>query len=361
MPGANLEQPVLRLGLLGFSDEMSARLRDWAEHSLPGWPAWCIDDPHRADAWLIDGRAVVVLNRDALTIQHPAGGSDRWTLHRAEVDRPLAFSLPLPEGFASAESFDAADEQSLRQRLQRFEAWLRPLRSQFALGSQLVRRLPEYQGDVVHLMHDGRLLGVLDFPRWQCGLLIPARPVDLVNAEWVRRPAAANDIPAAFLRLKLHQVMWAYAVRTRLDILPERYRERVIHMRRVPHLPARWFDPAHLLIMQELSVRPATLAQLQQRTSLDLSALASRVAALYFAAGLTTDEDSGRRAESAVRRALLALQLGPGDRVRDSASRDTQPSDWMGPSSILREALHSPLRMESSGQRHNVGKGQGPE
>lgn len=352
-----MEHPVLRLGLLGFSDSAFERLRGWTERDAVGWPSWRLGDPHLADAWLLDGAAVEVVDRDALHVEHPRGSHFRLTLHRAEVDRPLAFALPLPKGFASAESFDAGDESSLRQRLQRFEAWLRPLRSQFALGEQLVAKWAEYQGDVVHLMHEGRLLAVIDFPRWQCGLLIPARPVDLGAAQWVRRPALANDIPSAFLKLKLHQVMWTYAARTGRDILPARYRASTIYLRRVPHLPPRWFDPAHLLIMQELSTQPGTFEDLRARTGLEEPVLASRLAALYYGAGLTTDADSARRAQPTMRQSVLSLCMGAADRDREAIAREASQSDLMAPSSILREASHSPLRVAGGEPRHN---GAGP-
>lgn len=344
-----MEQPVLRLGLLGFAAEPFQRLRGWAERPSRGWPQWQVGDPHQADAWLIDGRAVEVLGRDALLIHHPPGEAC-LSLHRAEVDRPLAFAEPLPEGFASAESFAAGDEQSLRQRLQRFEAWLRPLRSQFALGEQLVDRLSAFRSDVVHLMREGQLLAVIDFPHWQCGLRVPARPVDLAGADWVRRPARANDIPGAFLRLSLHRVMWIFAVRTRRDILPERYRDRRFYLRRVPRLPARWFDPLHLRLMEALSMAPGTLDELQQRLGVAPEVLAHHTAALFYAGGLTTDADSGLRAQARVRRGLLTLRFGE-DPHREGAvsGRAAGQSELTAPSSILREAPHSPLRPTGGG------------
>lgn len=349
-----MEQPLLRLGLLGFGTDHIARLCEWTQRSAPGWPQWEVGDPHHADAWLIAGHAVQVLGRDALRIQHPAGSGEWLSLQRAEVDRPLAFAQPLPEGFVSAEVVDVTDEQHLRQRLQRFEAWLRPLRSQFALGEQLVSKLTEFQGEVVHLMHEGRLLAVIDFPHWRCGLLVPARPVDLASAQWVRRPPAANDIPAAFLKFRLHQILWTYAVRTRRDVLPQRYRERVIFMRRVPHLPARWFNPLHLLIMRTLSVEPSTFGQLCARIEADPAEVAAHLAALYVGAGLTTDEESARRAEAKVRREVLDLSLGQGD--HESAQRPLSQPDLMVPSSILRESSHSPLRANDRATGHNGGQ-----
>lgn len=347
--GLLLEQPVLRLGLLGFGDAAAARLGAWAAATQPGWPAWQACDPHMADAWMISGPAVDVLDRDVLTIRHPLDSGERLSLNRAEVDRPLAFATPLPDGFASAEFFDAGDEQSVRQRLQRFEAWLRPLRSQFALGAQLTDRLPRHKGEVVHVVHEGRLLAVLDLARWQAGLLTAVRPVDLAMADWVRRPSRANDIPTSFIRLPLNRVLWTYAVRSARDLLPARYRQQVIHLRRVPSLPARWFDELHLLLMRELMARPGTFADLCLRSGADAVALAHHLAALYFAGAVTTDPDSARRAEPAARRALLSLQFDQAGGEADPTQRPAS-SGLGAPSSILREPNHSPLRPATDAQ-----------
>lgn len=340
-----MEQPVLGLGLLGFPASAAERVLLWAMDAQPGWPQWRSGDPHAADAWMIHGASVDVLGRDALVIRHPEGSSERLTLNRAEVDRPLAFSTPLPEGFVSAEFFDADDEASVRQRLQRFEAWLRPLRTQFALGALLVQRVADYKGGIVHLTHDNKLLAVIDMDRWQVGLFIPARPVDIEMAQWVRRPALASDIPAAFIRLPLHRVMWTYAVRTVRDVLPARYREQTVYLRRVPALPPRWFDDLHLLLMRELMVRPAPLAELTARAGAAPADVAHHLAALYFAGGVTTDADSARRAEPVSRRALVALQFEQSAHETALLPGHGHGQTEQAPlSSLLRESPHSPLR-----------------
>lgn len=342
-----MEQPVLRLGLLGFPEPDQLRLLAWAGQAQAGWPEWRGCDPHVADAWMICGESVEVLGRDAVVIRHPYGSDERLALNRAEVDRPLAFATPLPEGFASAEFFESDDEKSVRQRLQRFEAWLRPLRSQFALGALLLERMGQFKGGVIHVSHEGRLLAVIDLDRWQSGLFIPARPVDLAMAEWVRRPPGAADIPSSFIRLPLHRVMWTYAVRTLRDVLPARYRERTVYLRRVPRVPARWFDEVHLSLMRELMVRPADFDDLCRRTGIADNELAHHLASLYHAGGLTTDADSARRAEPAARRALVALHFDQADPNPEALLRtghSDQSDPLVPPSSILREMPHSPLR-----------------
>jgi hypothetical protein len=337
-----VEQPLLRLGMLGFSDDMGSRLQNLATEERLGWPRWRCCDPHLADAWMINGNSVEVLGRDELVITHPNGGDQRLTLHRAEVDRPLAFAEPLPEGFASAEFFDASDEHSVRQRLQRFEAWLRPLRSQFALGASIANR-KDLLRDVVHVKHEGKLLAVLDFVRWQVGILVPARPVDLSMAEWIPRPATANEIPTSFIRLPLHRVMWIYAVRTATDVLPERYRSERIYLRRVPMVPARWFAQEHLELMRTLTQAPATFDELLERTGLNPADLAHALAALFHSGGLTTDPESARRAENHTRHSMELLKLD-GDEADSDLKDRFRSSDYGAPTSILRDAKHSPLR-----------------
>lgn len=341
-----MEQPVLGLGLLGFAEPAGLRLQEWAAQAPAGWPMWRTCDPHLADAWMIAGDSVEVLGRDEVVIRHPFGSDERLTLNRAEVDRPLAFATPLPEGFASAEFFEADSESSVRQRLQRFEAWLRPLRTQFALGAELLERLTQYRtGGVVHVTLGGKLLAVIDIPRWQAALSIPARPVDLSLAEWTHGDTLSRDVPPSFIRLPLYRVMWGYAVRTQRDVLPARYREARIYLRRVPRLPARWFNEQHLSLMRELMTRPATFSQLLARCGLTERELVRHLGALYHGGALTTDIDSARRAEAETRKSMVSLRFDQAE--ADPVSRQHEHSGSAPPSSILREAVHSPLRIST--------------
>lgn len=338
-----MEQPVLRLGLLGFSGADTERMKRWIAQQQPGWPLWSVCDPHGADAWMICGQSVDVLGRDALVINHPHDSGQQLTLNRAEVDRPLAFSTPLPEGFASAEFFDAADEASVRQRLQRFEAWLRPLRTQFALGAQLVDRMRDFPRGVVHLMQGEKLIAALDMDRGQVGLHTPARPIDLDMVRWVPVSTPSHDMPPSFMRLSLHRVLWTFAVRTVRDVLPARYRERTIYLRRVPRVPARWFEESHLRFMRELMVRPGTLEEMRARMDVTDVEIEQCVTALYYGGGLTTDPESARRAEPSARRALVALHFDKSSPETVVPSR-SGTSELAALSSILHDTRHSPLR-----------------
>jgi hypothetical protein len=348
----DVEQPVLRLGLLGFSGADNERIRSWIAQRQPGWPLWSACDPHGADAWMISGQSVDVLGRDALVINHPPDSGQQLTLNRAEVDRPLAFATPLPEGFASAEFFDAADEPSVRQRLQRFEAWLRPLRTQFALGAQLVERMRDFPKGVVHLLQEEKLIAVIDMDRGQVGLHTPARPIDLDMVRWVPVSIPSHDMPHSFMRLSLHRVLWTFAVRTVRDVLPSRYRERTIYLRRVPRVPARWFEESHLRLMRELMVRPGTLDEIRTRMDMTDVEIEQCVTAMYYGGGLTTDPESARRAESTARRALVALHFDKKSPENVVPSR-SGVSELAALSSILHDTRHSPLRAVVPDRYHN--------
>lgn len=343
-----MEQPLLGLGLLGFEDAVSRRLSDWVSQTPEGWPCWRVCDPHQADAWMIAGESVEALGRDEVVIRHPYGSGERLTLHRAEVDRPLAFASPLPEGIVSAEHFESDSESSVRQRLQRFEAWLRPLRSQFALGSIMQDRTGNFaSGDIVHVSLEGRLLAVIDRPNWQAGLLIPARPVDIAMAEWIHSPKLSRHLPPAFIRLSLYQVMWTYAVRSRRDLLPARYREQRIYLRRVPPLRPGWFDELHLTLMRELMIRPSTWPELVSRVDAPEEVILHHLGALYQGGALTTDAESARRAEAQMRKTMVALHFDQAAGDAAAGVSRYEHSDLMAPSSLLRSAHHSPLRVST--------------
>jgi hypothetical protein len=118
----------------------------------------------------------------------------------------------------------------------------------------------------------------------------------------------------------------------------------------VPRLPAHWFDELHLALMRELMTRPATLAQLHERLGGSEAELTRHLGALYHGGALTTDVDSARRAEADNRRSMVALRFDQAD--LDSPSRQ-EHSGLTAPSSILREAVHSPLRV-STGKAETV-------
>jgi hypothetical protein len=288
-----MEQPLLRLGLLGFVESDKQKVLEAIAHPGEGWPRWELVEFEYADAWCINGASVERLEGNAVRVNTLLAHQPSISLNPAEISRPIAFTEPLPEGIEAAEVVNLRSPELMRIALQRFEAWLRPLRAQFALGSELVAREAELSKGVFHVLNEhGKLLAVVNFINWTAALLPIARPVDFENASWMHRPPSAADVPHSFVALTVPQLMWTYAVRTTEDALPARYRKHTIYLRRLPQLPTGWLRDEHLVTLRALSTAPGKFADIQRATELSEDALGSALAALYYAGAITTNKAS---------------------------------------------------------------------
>jgi hypothetical protein len=288
-----MEQPLLRLGLLGFTESDKQKVLETIANPSEGWPRWELVEFEQADAWCINGRSVERREGNAVWVNTLLAHQPTISLNPAEISRPIAFTEPMPEGIEAAEIVNFRSPELLRIALQRFEAWLRPLRAQFALGSELVKRETELSKGVFHVLDQhGKLLAVVNFINWTAALQPIARPVDFEEAIWMHRPPSAADVPHGFLSLTMAQLMWTYAVRTTQDALPSRYRRHTIYLRRLPQLPTGWLGDEHLVALRALSSAAGTFAQIQAATQLSENALARTLAALYYTGAITTKKAS---------------------------------------------------------------------
>jgi len=285
----SIELPVLRLGLAGFSAEQQDRLAEWLPHAVSGVLSWQPSKFADADAWWVHGGRVQQLGDGMLRIASgvPAGRSVH--IDTSEIDRPMAFSLPLaPRDFEPVYRFEAESPASMNKVLARFEAWLRPLAAQFCLASHIIENETALGSGVYHVSTGGTLLAVVDL-QGDVGVLPTAGPMDFENAIWSHRPHAAASIPEGFVKASLSQLMWQYAVRTSRDVLPKRYRTGKLYFRRPPRLAQRLLRDSHLLVMRELVAEPATFAELAVRSQLGERQLAQDLAALYLVGAITSN------------------------------------------------------------------------
>ncbi len=288
-----MEQPLLRLGLLGFTESDKQKVLETIANLSEGWPRWELVEFEYADAWCINGRSVERLEGNAVRVNTLLAHQPSISLNPAEVSRPIAFTEPMPEGIEAAEIVNFRSPELMRVALQRFEAWLRPLRAQFALGSELVARENELSKGIFHVLdRHGKLLAIVNFINWTAAMLPIARPVDFEEAIWMHRPPSAADIPHGFVTLTMAQLMWNYAVRTTEDALPSRYRKHTLYLRRLPQLPTGWLRDEHLVALRALSAAPGRFADIQAATELSENALARTLAALYYAGAITTKKSS---------------------------------------------------------------------
>jgi hypothetical protein len=286
-----LEYPVLRLALLGFGVDKATRLAQWVARSEPGWPIWRISSPDKADAWCINGEAIAGANEGGwLTVNTYWPKQPQISLDPVQTERPIALAEPLPDGLEAAERVNVENENQVRITLQRFEAWLRPLRTQFALGAALLANQRSLGANVYHLKVKHTLVAVIDLVHLRVGVSPTSRPIDMEEASWEKRPQAAADIPAAFIRITLAQLMWTYAMRSERDTLPERYRTQKIYQRGLSGVPVKWLQDEQLMLMSELKAASATLDELVLRTGLLPSELTRYLSALYFAGMVTTNQ-----------------------------------------------------------------------
>ncbi|MDI1275675.1 hypothetical protein [Polaromonas sp.] len=286
------EQPLLSLGLAGFTPEQRERLHLLLGQLPLGGGVWRVGLFAEADAWLVSGEKSRLVAADTLKILAGLPTERAVQLDLEEVDRPIAFSLPLcSDDFDPKHTFDLSVPASLAAVLKHFEGWLRPLRSQFVLGGQLIARENELLPGIYHVSHKGQLLAVMDFHEWRIGILRKADPVDFELAQWDRRPLQAHDIPSHFQRSSLTHLRWIYAQRTERDVLPPRYRSKPVYFRHAPAVPMRWIRDTQLILLRELSQAAGHFDALLQRTGLTPAQLTRDLASLYFAGSITTTPD----------------------------------------------------------------------
>ncbi|MBI5279110.1 MAG: hypothetical protein HY854_21930 [Burkholderiales bacterium] len=278
-------RPVMRMGLIGFEDDTHLRellsLRaatcQWERGPFIEADALWANGEH---AQLVRGRFVRVPSYDPT---RPA-----TLLNLKEVDRPMAFTLPLPNPDVIPPAvFNPYSADSVDAILTKFEAWLLPLAAELALAQRLAELRFSLTSPVYHLALHHELVGVVDL-EGDVGLLPGITPGQVAAAEWCGRPAGAHAIPGHFSRSSIAQVMWQFSTRTQEDLLPPRYRQVVIYFRGPPRVPQRLLRDSHMLLLGQLNSRPQDLAQLQASTGLSEREVAYALAALYFAGSITT-------------------------------------------------------------------------
>jgi hypothetical protein len=282
----SIELPLLRLGLAGFSAAQQERLSAAVQDASSG--SWQLGNFAEADAWMVNGERVQILLDSTVRIASGEPGGRSLHLDLQDVDRPIAFSLPLaPRHFEPLYTFDAGSSASVRAVLGKFEGWMRPLVAQFCLAALILEQESVLRPGIHHVSADRGLIAVVNM-QGETGVLASANPIDFENAMW-ERLSASSAIPEHFVRSSLAQLMWQFAVRTSRDILPTRYRTGLLYFRRPPRLPPRVMTDSHLLLMRELACAPGDFESLQQRTGLGDRALARGLAALYFVGAITSN------------------------------------------------------------------------
>ena len=335
-----MEQPVLWLGMAGFAPQERAVLEASLGRSagLPRWRPSAFGD---GDAWWVNGAKVRPTPDGNLKVAPGLPTEHTLNLNPSEVDRPVAFALPLAgDDFEPRCTFDPVSQPSIDGVLSQFDHWLWLVRAQFVLGAQIIHTAPQLRRGVYHVGHAGRLLAVLDFQHGKAAVAPRAHPEDLWKAQWLKRPIGAHDLPASFTPATPAHLAWTYVRRTDQDLLPGRYRTSTIYYRHVPGVPLRWLRDSQLMLLRELSAEPGTFEALRQRTGLPPATIAHDLSCLYHAYAITTTPSAA--APPAVARDSQPHSTGPGlDSLFRNDSRFAGPhTDLTAPA--LLEPRHPP-------------------
>lgn len=335
----SMEPPVLRLGLAGFSADKRKAFEAALQTAGPEGFFWRIVPFIEADAWWVNGAKVQ--SRDDGTLRVGAGSPSERALQidLKEVDRPVAFASPVSlKAFQPVHTFDPESLSAISAVLQEFSNWLMPVAAQFCLAAEILRQESVLGAGVYHVNREGVLLAVVNL-QGEIGVSPMAAPADFEDALWSRQRSDANTnaIPAGFLRTGLSQLMWQYALRTSLDVLPPRYREGLLYFRRAPRVPQRVLKDIHLLLLRELATAPMSFDTMIKRTGLNADQLARELAALYLVGSITSNPKRAAAAGkgSAARAVDPAASVMPSALDSDASIRDGRwqpaPSDLTAP------------------------------
>jgi len=322
MQQMRIELPLLKLGLAGYTEANQKAASDAAAAATTTRARWEVGAFAEADAWWLDGSRTMLLPNQHLRVQPavPSGRSVQIAL--ADVDRPVAFSLPVTApGLKPTLSFRLAEPESCVQVLHRFSERMQTMLSQFALASSIADNQPSLGSGPWEVLRGRELLAVVDL-KLGAGVKPGVTPADFSAASWCIRDRGAVSIPPSYTRSSVSHLMWQYAQRSERDLLPPHYRTQLLYFRRPPRLPQRQLKDAHLLLMRELVAHPGMHFQaLQQASGLGDGPLARCLAALYVVGSITSNP---KRAQVASARPGDAA-LGAGEPSMMNSVMDSKP------------------------------------
>lgn len=278
--------PVMRMGLIGFADESYLANLLMTRNRFLRWERWPFVD---ADALWVNGAHAQPLRNNMIRVPSAQPDKPATVLNLREIDRPMAFTLPLGNGYVSPpEVFDPHVAASVAEVLTKFEDALMRTATQLALADEIAARRHDLSSPIYHLSVNGTLAAVVNVTG-DIGLAPGLTPVDIAQAHWGGRPSAASDIPPGFERIGMAPMMFQYVMRNGANLLPSRYRQGLIYFRRTPAVPPRMVRDNHLAIISELQSGPQTIQQLMQNTGITDPGMGQALAALYFAGAITND------------------------------------------------------------------------
>jgi hypothetical protein len=265
-----IEVPKLNLALQGFSSSQASLIETWLKEYEQLIDAsdirWRLSDRGHADALL--KAQDMPTDSDAKSLTEHVLWPNAQTQYEESMDQ------------SKERLFQALTDLNVSIQLQALK---------YVLGSLIVERhvAAEPMKGLWHLVSLGILIAIVDFDRLKVSLRSDAHFLELEDANWHRRSPHAVA-PVDFEQVKFEQLMWNYALRTERDILPLRYSQRKISLRRYPRLPLSEMSEVQLLALTLLREESCTLAQLSRQLGIKHEQAVQLLAAFYYSGSLTT-------------------------------------------------------------------------
>lgn len=302
-----MDRLVLTAGYLGFPAASLDCMQAWVGNRPREDCVWSQGLTETADVWLVNGSAIADYEEGKLAVRQPLDCGALVHVDLQGMRHLLAVACKGPCGIACAIAFEPDHESSVLATFRTFEMRLAALRCEYALGATMIWHHDVIQeGGVYHLLHRGRLVGVLDSARQMIGFPVTMNPGELLAAEWHKRPRSAGVIPGSFITQSMWDPVWTYASRTRAELLPSRFRRKHIHLHRLPRVRAERLQPSHIKMIAALQSGPALLVDLARKLGIAESVAAHEVAALHSVGSVCT-----RQPEPASHRASGELSAPP--------------------------------------------------
>lgn len=265
-----VEMPQLNLALSGFSAQQVAQIETWLAQFNRKADAssirWQISSSHCADVYL-----------KALASDTNVVGQDALT------------RIFWPSPAAAAQESSAVTRTRFLQLLLDLNDPMQAAATRYLTGSLMVKRRSSGEAlkGLWHVQAAHTLLAVVDFERANVAIRPDTHYLELEDAHWAARSEQAKA-PAHFHHISIECLMWQYTHRSGADLLPARYKEREITLRRFPRLPLASINEAELTLLTVLLQKPKTFAQLSQQLSMPAAQTVHILGALYFSGAIST-------------------------------------------------------------------------
>ena len=278
-------QPIeLRLTLKHFLPHESAllmRLLDSLQE--PDRPIWAVSDDSGAD--------VVILNEEAsdAATSYSITSELAWGRPVGQLGMPLDPATGQPTTAPSAHW-----KECLQRLLSRLEDKLADLVAWHSLAGAVYQHhaAGHPREHLWNLEQENQLVAVVDFKRQMVGLhpqAIEFTP-DFAGICWVRKPSTAR-MPEEFVTQRLARLMWQFAKRSKLDLLPANYWKHRICLKSLPHLHVQDLSTLEIAVINYMvQYKVCTLQEMGQNLGIGASVLARNVAGLFLAGALDTEK-----------------------------------------------------------------------